>query len=320
MVNKVYDNLIYSMNSAPQKTAFSTHVQKEFDETCGKVKSALGTMIDAGKQVHGLVSETVQEAKNTNSNISIKEFNFIPTCVENVFGQKYADAVCPPDQTDTESEMSELVQEIGAKIIAESEKQDLDFSIALKKDLSDVNAYVIPGGKIAITTGLLSALYENSTDAEDFKGKLAGTISYLVARASGSYSVKQAQTSGLIEVISKVIKLMLGFFFPMKQETVSHGKVKLSPEAKKQQAIGKIVDLTLDLGEKVIREHQRKTSEKEIKELALKYAASAGFEIDEEDLEDTLEIAFAEDEAELLNDEIHEDLGKIFPHVTKLFA
>ncbi len=320
MVSKVYDNLIYSMNPAAQKAAFSTHVQKELEETCGKVKSAIGTMADVGTQVYGLVSDTVQQAKTTESNISFKEINFVPTCVENVFGQKYADALCAPEEADTDSEMSKLVQEVGAKIIAQSERKDLDFAIAVKKDLTDVNAYMIPGGKIAVTTGLLNKLYENSAGTEDFKDKLAGTLGYLVAKASRSHPVKEAQASGLFEIIGKVIKFVFGMFFPLNPDLASYSKVKLSPEAKKKQAIGKIVDLSVDLGEKILRDHQKKTSEAEARELALKYAGAAGFDIDDEDLEDTLELAFIEDESEVLNEEIQENLVKIFPQVTKLFV
>jgi hypothetical protein len=320
MVSKVYENLIYSMNPTEQKNAFSTQVQSDFEGTCNKVKSAISTMVQVGTQVYGLVSDTIQAAQNSEpSNVSLKEINVVPTCVENIFGQQYAEAICTTEEADKDSEMSKIVQEVGKKIIEQSDRKDLDFKITVKKDNQDINAYVIPGGKIVITSGLLNRLYENSNNVDEFKDKISGTLGYLVARASLSQQVKQVQTSGLIGIISKVIKFVFGMFFPV-NDTSLKAKVKLSPEAKKQQAISKIVDLSVDLGEKIILDHQKKSAEKEARELALKYAVKAGFEIEEEDLEDTLQIAFEEDDSEEYDEQIQENLVKIFPQVTKLFV
>ena len=108
-----------------------------------------------------------------------KSLILIPTSQEVAIGQGMAEQIRQEEDILDDPEWQAYVTEIGEKIVAVSDRKDLDYKFAVIN--SDVpNAFAAPGGFIYFYTGLLK---EMDSEAE-FAAVCAHEISHVVARHS----------------------------------------------------------------------------------------------------------------------------------------
>lgn len=320
MVAKLFNNIIYSMNQTEKQDSVSSVIANDVMSTCGKIKSAVDTLGNAALKAVEIAYETIQEMKGFDkAKLDAENVKIVPSCVENLFGEHYLEQLCPEELTEKESALNDLVQDIGSSIIAKSDRKDLDFEIRIKRDDRDLNAYVIPGGKIVLTTALLTKMQRGTTE-NGFQKRLAGVLSYLTARASRSVDVKKAQVGGLMSLINNVVGFVLKFFFPAQGTVSSSGKVKLTPEQKKKMALKTLVEQSVDLSSKIILENHKSTGNEKTRETALAYLEKTAFEMNDDELQEILDLILRDESGERFDEMIQEDVSKMMPNVVKLFA
>ena len=86
-------------------------------------------------------------------------------------------------------EVQAYVQEVGAKLAAVSDRS-LPYEFAVINN-STPNAWALPGGKIAINRGLLTAL--------DSEAELAAVLGHEIVHAAAKHSAKSVQRGALLQ-------------------------------------------------------------------------------------------------------------------------
>lgn len=304
MFNVVLNRLLHSTNKSANESKIGVEIGKDIVGISSNAFSAIETILEVGGKVATAVKETVEAFKKVGeSGLDMKKVQIVPTAVENLLGKHYVDTVCPDSETDRDSEMDKIVQEIGKDIIKQSDRTDLEYKIRVKKD-AEVNSHVLPGGKIVITTGLLKDLQNSAIDHEDFRTLVAGTVGYLVGTASESQPVKQMEITGLFAVVKKVIGLVTGWFTPVNTSR------KITPEEKKNKDIMKILENSVDLGEKIVENYQGKSADQKARELSVQYCAKAGYLLEREELDDILDTVVITGDPEEKKEEIIDQMFK----------
>ena len=234
--SKFFNNLMFSSNKTSAKDQFGTTVQKGLENFFGKIASTVKKAVEIGQETFGVAKEIYDEAKEMDpSRLQAKDVYEFPKCLENVIGDTYVSQIKPEELVEEDSEDNQMVQKVGKKIIAQSDrKDDLKFQIFVKKD-EEVDAQVIP------------ELCETTTEKEEFESKLATVLGYLVARASASQEIKQAKTAGLLSLVEKVVSFALGLFVPTKTVTVK-GRKQVAPEDKAKLASKHLAEQAVGLG------------------------------------------------------------------------
>jgi beta-barrel assembly-enhancing protease len=92
--------------------------------------------------------------------------------------------------------LAAYVAEVGARVSAQSERQDVTYSFTvLKSDI--VNAFAAPGGYVYVTTGLLLAAHDES--------ELAGVLAHEVGHVIGRHSVRQIQQTMGMQMAAELV-------------------------------------------------------------------------------------------------------------------
>ncbi|MCB1135570.1 MAG: M48 family metalloprotease [Chlamydiia bacterium] len=112
-----------------------------------------------------------------------RQIRIVPTWVENTLGVMNYDSLCPLYRTSRNAQLNAAVSDVGARLVEHCDRKELDFEFRVLKDDNVVNAFCLPGGKIAITTGLLDKLQHESVgdaelDALPFEDKLAAVLGH----------------------------------------------------------------------------------------------------------------------------------------------
>ena len=307
------DELMYSSNGKGENIDFGKAVKGRVDATCQKIESTIDSVIDLGTKVFDIGKEIYEEARGLDlSNLTAKDIYNFPRCLENILGDTYESQIDASELVDDAQ-----VQEIGQKIIEQSDRKDLNFKILINKN-EGVNAKVIPGGRIIITEGMLNKLREETDDA-GYEKKLARVIGYLVARASASQETKKAKLSGLLSVVRKIFSAAMKIFFPVKTITVK-GQRKVDAEDKKKFAYTTIAELGLSIGSKVLLHKQDESADQAARTLGLSYLEAAEYASSKDDFDDTLDQLFEPENPEAYKDDLAGDVGKMERQVVEIIA
>ena len=130
-------------------------------------------------------------ACSTNPATGKREFNLVSEQQEIAIGQQSHPAILEQFGVYNEKpELSRLVQDVGRRLAAESERPNLPWTFTVL-DTPMVNAMALPGGYIYITRGMLERI--NSTD------ELAGVLGHEIAHVTARHSAQQISRQQLAQ-------------------------------------------------------------------------------------------------------------------------
>ncbi|MCB1119046.1 MAG: M48 family metalloprotease [Chlamydiia bacterium] len=144
-----------------------------------------------------------------------REIRVIPTWVEKMIGAANYNEFCPSALTLKEDHhWSEVTQRVGKRLAAVCDRKELAYEFRVKKDGQTINAFCLPGGKVAITTALLARLEKEKVgdaelDALTFEDKLAGVLGHEITHACAAHGAKRLQLGLFFLVIGKVVHVVL---------------------------------------------------------------------------------------------------------------
>lgn len=127
-----------------------------------------------------------------------KSLILIPTGQEIAIGQQLNDQVRQSDTILADSVWQDYVNDIGQRIVAVSDRNDLPFHFAVIES-DQINAFAAPGGYVFFYTGLIREMDSES----ELAAVMAHEISHVVAR----HSIKQLQS---VMGLSVVLQLAVG--------------------------------------------------------------------------------------------------------------
>jgi hypothetical protein len=249
-----------------------------------------------------------QETKDVDfSTLRPRDIKVVPTSVENAMGGVAASKVCSEKEMEAGTELDSWLQEVGGKLLSHASRKELDYQFILKKDESE-NAFVVPGGKMILTTGLVAKLKEQGGEKE-----LASVLSYLIARSEGSEEVKRAQTGTLMHIVGKVSSFVSSYLFPEDVED--------KQSLKKNRAVNELVEQGVELGSQVLLRRQSADAEEKSRLRAVQLLIGADYEADKKSMDTILDrLLDLEEDEEAYQDDIHEQLGAMMPNILKIFA
>jgi len=305
------------MNGADPIFSFKSNAQTEqlsgemFDDIANALET-VSTMIDTVKDVVSTIFKfafgVFKDYRDVDiSNLRPRDIKVVPTPVENSFGESMAAKVCSEEETETGTVLDDWVQGVGKKLLQGSKRDGLAYQFLLKKD-DEPNAFVVPGGKMILTTGLIEKLKANGGDEA-----LASVLSYLIARSEGSEETKTAQTGVLMHLLGKISSAISGYFYPE--------DAKEKQAAKKNRAVNELVDQGVELGTQVFLHRQKAEAEETSRTRAAELLKESGFEGDRSSMDKVLDSLFdREEDEEAYQDDVHEQLGAMMPNIFKIFA
>ncbi len=172
-----------------------------------------------------------------------KQLDFISADQENQMGLQAYTEVKTKNKISTDPQINAMVQKVGKRIAAAADKPDWDWQFTVIDDAKTVNAFCLPGGRIAVYTGILPL-------TKDEAG-LAVVLGHETSHALAHHGAERISNQELISLPLAVIL---------------DGK---SPAA--QQAIGAAYGITVELP------HSRR-QESEADRIGLILMAKAGYD------------------------------------------
>lgn len=151
-------------------------------------------------------------------------FKFIPNFLINFLGYVQYQVTCHRYEIlhSTESEPNQLVDDVNDvfnKLVTEVKKRcpstkNMSWEVCVKKDAS-VNAFCLPGGKVAITTGFLTMAEGKAKNGITQKDFIAAALGHEIMHAVAQHHVERVQSSlffGLIvtSVASYALSVLFG--------------------------------------------------------------------------------------------------------------
>ncbi len=185
-----------------------------------------------------------------------REFHFIPLSVENFLGA----ALYPSYKFQSGGEVSsskyshynEVVQRIGKALASQSPRPGLNFEFAVVNDWS-INAWCLPGGKIAINLGILNAMERDIRDyggkLPTFEEKVAAVLSHEITHATARHFGRTMEfrilMAGMIKVLNFSVNYFVNTYYDQKIKTADPSKESQQIEKEKSrsiQSINKVFD------------------------------------------------------------------------------
>ena len=239
-----------------------------------KAKSGVSKTTEVSKKVFSAILPMNPVTKN-------REFRIIPTCVENWIGDMYYDSVCDEMEnnwtfrgTCSKYANNSKIKEIGRKLVEKCDRKELNFKFrVVNSDI--VNAVCLPGGKIAITTGLLRKL-----DTDD---EIAFVLGHEITHACAAHSAKSIQFGLMIWVVGVVMEVVAGVFVSAKLEKANADK---RPEDRRSaneindiaRAVQWAVSKVFGIATFFVASKRSRTDEYQADRIGMKYAARAEYD------------------------------------------
>lgn len=192
----------------------------------------------------------------TNPVTGQRELSFISESQEVELGRQYYG---PTQQTQggpykTIPSLTTYVNEIGQKLARESDRPDLPYEFVVLNN-GTPNAWALPGGKIAINRGLLSAL-ENEAE-------MAAVLAHEVVHAAARHSAQQMERQTLGGAIATAAVIGVG--------------AAVSDNPNRDLIVG-AAHTTASLGAQVIFARYSREAEKEADYYGMHYMSRAGYD------------------------------------------
>lgn len=171
-----------------------------------------------------------------------RQIRLIPTSIEIGLGKIAYASLCPISQRETKTETANKVEEVFNNLKKQAICQDFPYEVSVIKDKHTINAFCVPGGKIAITTGLIEKLKEETTfkaseeeqsQLEDvtFEDKLAAVLGHEIGHACARHGATGLQLKIALSLLVKVTSVALGYFIHKKGNAKLDNKTATMPAA-----------------------------------------------------------------------------------------
>lgn len=179
-----------------------------------------------------------------------REFHFIPLAFENFMGA----TLYPTYKFQSGGEVSskyarytEVVQRIGNALAVQSPRPGLNFEFAVVNDWS-INAWCLPGGKIALNLGILNAMENDYRDyggkLPTFEEKVAAVLSHEITHATARHFGRSMEfrilMAGVVKVFNFSINYFVNIYYDQKIKASDSAKEKDQIENQKAQSIQSI--------------------------------------------------------------------------------
>ncbi len=141
-----------------------------------------------------------------------QQFNIISDSEEYAMGlQAYQETVSKA-KLSSDAQATEMVVRIGKRIAAAAEKPDFDWQFKLIDDPKSVNAFCLPGGRVAVYTGILPI-------TKDEEG-LAVVMSHEVAHALAHHGAERMSQGALVNLGGAALQIGMAKKDPAIQQQV----------------------------------------------------------------------------------------------------
>jgi len=98
------------------------------------------------------------------------------------------------------------LDQLGQRLVKESPRQDIPYQFHLV-DMSEPNAFALPGGYVYVTRGLLAL-----SNTED---ELAGVVGHEIGHVAARHTVQRISRQGPFALITNLVSGVTGFFVPV---------------------------------------------------------------------------------------------------------
>ncbi|MEK7339613.1 MAG: M48 family metallopeptidase [Candidatus Rhabdochlamydia sp.] len=173
-------------------------------------------------------------------------FKFIPNFVVNALGYMTYALACPSYKTlkptESDANLKALVKDVNEvfnNLVAEVKQrcpstENMSWEIRVKQD-DTVNAFCCPGGKVAITTGILEMMKGKETNNIKRKDMIAAVLGHEIVHAVAEHGAKRMQISIFSSLVIKCAAYGLSVLFVRKpnidQALIGNEKKKAEKEA-----------------------------------------------------------------------------------------
>lgn len=250
--------------------------------------------------VGGLVSEVVRRILNCmiflpeNPVTKNREIHLIPESFLNAYAATMYTTSVKSDAID--HKYSNLVKEVGTALAAKSDRPDFnyEFIVVKQNDKSGkpvVNAFCLPGGKVAITEGLLEKLESETTDEEELnnlelKDKIAAVLGHEITHACANHGLLRSSVSIVVFIAGKIVNYAVKSHLVKKgeekEETI--GKSAKEIKAKRRETEQNAENMAW-LAERIFgfatyfaTQHYSQDNEFESDRVGMRYAKEAGYD------------------------------------------
>ena len=191
-----------------------------------------------------------------------REFWYLPTWVEKVLGEALYPTTCASqggklNDEKQQTRLSNMVEKTAKHAQREGEDQQFEYEVTVL-DSSVINAWAMPGGKLAFHSGLINKI--DKMDLTEWEGLtkddvLAAVVGHEVSHAAIGHTRKRLEKTLLIQLALFVGKIAANIFINRKEkEAVEKGEgksthrahIETADELKKYEGLRKIVTVVFD--------------------------------------------------------------------------
>jgi len=173
-----------------------------------------------------------------------REFRLVPKSVERTLGSYlYPSMIASQGGYYSKHDYHHLVEKVGKKIAQRSDRSDLSFQFSVI-DSSQLNAWCLPGGKIAFYRGIIEKLKieKGSLGVGSFslEEKIAAVMGHEITHACARHSARSLEFTAVLYAIFSTLHYVLKIFISNKEAELQ----KNNPSAK-NSILNKADELTL---------------------------------------------------------------------------
>jgi len=253
------------------------------------VKTSVQKVADAVNAVGRAVYHTYDYIYARNPVTKKREFWFMPLPVEKLIGSVFYDSICSScGGRSTKNGRLQKVEEVGQKLARVADRNDkLEFEFRLL-DSTEVNAWALPNGKIAIYEGLLKEILNDDSVIKGYEDltvedKMAAVLSHEIVHSSARHSVRSMEKSILFQLVLILVKI---FAIPllMKQKNVDEVGISEEEKAKRleeSRKMKRLIDWVFDdlssFALKIYQLSHSRSCEFEADKFGMHYMKKAGY-------------------------------------------
>jgi predicted Zn-dependent protease len=176
-----------------------------------------------------------------------REFRLVPESVEIALGSAlYGRMVNSEGGEYSRRNYSTLVADVGQKLAERSDRAELPFQFTVI-DSSVVNAWCLPGGKVAFYRGLIEKMDQENDDFGvghfTLEEKVAAVMGHEITHATARHSAKSLEFGAFITVVLATIRYALRSFVQKNELADEHGRLSVEQQNNQSMVqLAKFVD------------------------------------------------------------------------------
>jgi len=125
-----------------------------------------------------------------------KQFNFISSSQEDQLGQQAFDDVKSKSKLSQDAEATAMLQRVGTRIAEAAKKPEFKWEFILIDDPKTINAFCLPGGRVAFYTGILPI----TKDENGLAVVMAHEVAHALAKHGAERMSQQSLVSGAQQI------------------------------------------------------------------------------------------------------------------------